>query len=251
MSSQDQVTRHHELGYWSWMDGSLKPMVTYKDGKAESVTVTPSFFAEYGWTAPEAYGRRSGWTYLESFKTALETRPRVIMLHQWNEYKGQNIGKGHGPNKDVFLDTYSVEFSDDLEPISPTAPGYRGTDPYGFYYMNLTRALMDIYRGDAKDVTLMAVNLADSTGNELKFEWTTIGVAPKSFTVKLDGKTLLENTNVLTCSIPRKEVKPGDHTLSVEANGAGTRYELSKFQYDGVSAKLMPLIVDKNFRISK
>jgi hypothetical protein len=117
--------------------------------------------------------------------------------------------------------------------------------------MNLTRAMMDIYRGDANDVTLMAVNLADSTGSELKFEWNTIGVAPKSFTVKLDGKTLLENTNVLTCSIPRNEIKPGDHTFSVEANGAGTRYELSKFQYDMVSAKLMPLIVDKTFRISK
>jgi hypothetical protein len=251
MSSQDQTTRHHELGYWSWMDGSLKPMVTYKDGKAESVTVTPSLFAEYGWTAPEAYGRRSGWTYLESFKTAIETRPRVIMLHQWNEYKGQKTGKGHGPNKDVFLDTYSVEFSDDLEPISPTAPGYRGVDPYGFYYLNLTRALMDIYRGDADDVTLLAVNVADSTGNDLKLEWTTIGVPPKSFTVQLDGKTFLKETTELACSISKAQLKPGVHAVSVEANGAGTRYELSKFQYDMVSDKPMPVVVEKTFRISK
>ena len=249
MSSQNQATRHHELGYWSWMDGSLKPMVTYKDGKAESVTVTPSFFAEYGWTAPEAYGRRSGWTYLESFKTALESRPRVIMLHQWNEYKGQKIGKGHGPDKDVFLDTYSVELSDDLEPVSPTAPGYRGVDPYGFYYLNLTRALMDIYRGDAADVTLLAVHVADSTGHDLKLEWTTIGVPPKSFTVKLDGKSFLDNTTELSCSIPRTKMTPGTHTVSVEANGAGTRYELSKFQYDDVSGTLMPVVVEKTFRI--
>ena len=48
MSSQNQTTRHHEKGYWSWMDGSLKPMVTYKDGVAESIVVTPAFFAEYG-----------------------------------------------------------------------------------------------------------------------------------------------------------------------------------------------------------
>ena len=167
MSSQNQVTRHHELGYWSWMEGSLEPMVTYRDGVAEVITVTPSFFAEYGWTAPEAYGRRGGWTYLESFKYALKSRPRVVMLHQWNEYRGQKIGDGRGPDGNVYTDTYSIELSDDLEPISPTVCGYRGTEPYGFYYLNLTRALMDIYRGQADDVTLLAVHIADSTGSEL------------------------------------------------------------------------------------
>jgi hypothetical protein len=246
MSSQNQTTRHHEFGYWSWMDGSLAPMVTYKDGKAESVVVTPSFFAEYGWTAPEAYGRRGGWTYLESFKTALEHRPAVIMLHQWNEYRGQAIGHGHGPNKDVFLDTYSVEFSDDLEPISPTAPGYRGVEPYGFYYLNLTRALMDIYRGDAKDVTLLAVNVADSTGNDLKLEWTTIGVAPESFTLNLDGEVILDRTQELAHSIPMNELASGEHVISVVANGVGTRYALSKYQYDLISDKLMPVVVERS-----
>ncbi len=42
---------------------------------------------------------------------------------------------------------------------------------------------------------------------------------------------------------------PGAHTVSVEANGAGTRYELSKFQYDDVSGKLMPVVVEKTFRV--
>jgi len=45
------VTRHHELGYWSWMDGQLETLVTYKDGKAEAITVTPAFFTPQGWTA--------------------------------------------------------------------------------------------------------------------------------------------------------------------------------------------------------
>ena len=247
MSSQNQTTRHHELGYWSWMDGSLKPMVTYRDGKAESVTVTPSFFAEYGWTAPEAYGRRSGWTYLESFKTALEHRPKVIMLHQWNEYQGQKKNHGHGPDKDVFLDTYSVEFSDDLEPISPTATGYRGIEPYGFFYLNMTRALMDIYRGDADDVTLLAVHVADSTGSDLKLEWTTIGVPPESFSVILDGKTLVEGTTDLIYSLSKEGLSTGEHIVSVSANGVGTRYGLSKMQYDVVSDELKPVLVEKTF----
>jgi len=58
MSSQNQITHHNRLGYWSWMDGSLKPVVTYCNGKPEAVTVTPSFFSRYGWTSSKAFGRR-------------------------------------------------------------------------------------------------------------------------------------------------------------------------------------------------
>jgi hypothetical protein len=98
-------------------------------------------------------------------------------------------------------------------------------------------------------VTLMAVHVADSTGNDLKLEWTTIGVPPKSFTVLLDGKSFLDNTKELSCSIPKSNMTPGVHKVSVEANGAGTRYELSKFQYDDVSGKLIPVVVEKTFRV--
>ena len=249
MSSQNQVTRHHELGHWSWMDGSLEPMVTYRDGQAEAITVTPSFFAEYGWTAPEAYGRRGGWTYLESFKYALQHRPRVIMLHQWNEYHGQKKGQGRGPDKNVYTDTYSVEFSDDLEPISPTTIGYRGLDPYGFYYLNMTRALMDIYRGEADDVTLLALHMANPTGNELKLAWTTLGAEPESFTVLLDGNVLVETTKDLVYSIPTQDLTPGDHKITVKANGVGTRYELSRTRYDEVLEELIPVEVEKTFNV--
>lgn len=246
MSSQNQTTRHHELGYWSWMDGCLKPLVTYKDGKAEVVTVTPSLFAHYGWKAPEAYGRRSGWTYLESFKTALEYRPSVIMLHQFNEYWGAENEKG----RTTYMDSYSVEYSDDIEPTSLTAPGYRGDKGgWGFFYLNMTRALMDIYRGKADDVTLLAVNLNDSTGTDLKLQWTTIGVEPKSFTVSLDGKTVIEETKDLECSIPVAGLSHGEHKVSVKANGAITRYELALTHFDEVLREPVPVIVEKVFQV--
>ncbi|MCP4310479.1 MAG: hypothetical protein GY790_04395, partial [Bacteroidetes bacterium] len=247
MSSQNQSTRHHEFGYWSWMDGSLKPMVTYRDGQAESVTVTPAFFAEWGWTAPEAYGRRGGWTYLESFKTALEERPQVVMLHQWNEYRGNAKGRGHGPDKDTYMDTYSVELSDDLEPISPTAPGYRGGESYGFHYLNLTRALMDIYRGAADDVTLLALHVADSTGAELALEWTTIGVEPESFSIRLDGQVIEEGYTGLEYALSTEELEAGEHLVSVQANGVGTRYELSRYKYDILPDELIPVVAETTF----
>lgn len=249
MSSQNQVTRHHELGYWSWMDGSLAPMVTYRDSVAEAITVTPSFFAEYGWTAPEAYGRRGGWTYLRSFSYALEYRPRVVMLHQWNEYQGQKEGQGRGPDRNVYTDTYSIEFSDDLEPISPAVAGYRGVAPYGYYYLNMTRAMMDIYRGAAEDVTLMAVNIADSTGGDLKLEWTTLGIPPESYTVWVDGDIILEETTEPGCSISVANLSPGRHVVAVRANGTGTRYALSLTQYDMITNDLMPVVVKKTFYV--
>ncbi len=72
VSSQNQITGHHELGYWSWMDGQLEPLVTYNKGKAEAITVTNAFFEPLGWTAPNTYGKRNGTTYIESFKYALK-----------------------------------------------------------------------------------------------------------------------------------------------------------------------------------
>lgn len=250
MSSQNQTTHHHELGYWSWMDGSLSPTVTYRDGKAESTTVTPAFFAEQGWKAPEAYGRRGGWTYLESFKTALEHRPRIVMLHQFNEYTGQGEGHGYGPDKSIYVDSYSNELSDDLEPVSLTAPGFRGDQGgWGYYYLNLTRALMDIYRGNADDVCLLAVHVADSSASVLKLEWTTIGVDPDSYTVALDGNHVVEETGDLSIAIPMKELSPGKHTVSVTANGVGSRYELSYTEFDLVKDELLPVVVEKTFYV--
>jgi hypothetical protein len=250
MSSQNQTTRHHEKGYWSWMDGSLKPMVTYRDGKAESVTVTPAFFAEYGWTAPEAYGRRGGWTYLESFNTALEHRPRVIMLHQFNEYTGQREGHGYGPDKNIYVDSYSVELSDDIEPVSLTTPGFRGDNGgWGYICLNMTQALIDIYRGKADDVTLLAVHVADSSSDVLKLEWTTAGIPPDSYAILLDGNTIVEETQEMEFSLSTTGLDPGLHTIGVEARGAGTRYELSPVRLDIPTEELMPVFVEKSFRV--
>jgi hypothetical protein len=250
ISSQNQTTRHHELGYWSWMDGSLNPIVTYKDRIPEAITITPALFAEYGWTAPEAYGRKNGWTYLESFKTALEYRPLVVMLHQFNEFTGQKEGHGYGSDNNIYLDSYSVEFSDDLEPVSLTAPGYRGDNGgWGYFYLNMTRALMDIYRGNADDVTLMAVNLSEKTDNELVLEWNTIGVVPDSYTIKINDDILVKDIFNLKYTLSLENYTPGKHTISVIANGVGTRYKLSPTELDVPSKELKPVVVTSSFII--
>ena len=70
------------------------------------------FFAGGGWLAPDAYGHRNGWTYVESFRGALEHRPRFIQLHQFNEFAGQPEGQGYGADHNTYVDSYSAELSD-------------------------------------------------------------------------------------------------------------------------------------------
>jgi hypothetical protein len=252
MSSQNDTTHHHELGHWSWMDGSLEPPVTYRDGIAEAVTVTPSFFSAYGWTDKAAQGRKGGATYLETFKVALEHRPRVVFLHQFNEYSGQAEGHGMGPNHDIYADTYNVEFSDDLEPVSLTAPGFRGDKGgWGFYYWNLTQALMALYRGEAQDTTLLAVSspLRDAVIGDrtLHVTWSTIGAPASHFSISIDHTCVQEHVTGNSLEISLPELTPGPHTLTVAAEGATTRYSLSWLELDTRLEVPIPVSVDVPF----
>ena len=82
---------------WSWMDGSIRQLVTYHDHAAEDTVVTPSCFADGGWLAKSATGRDHGAPYIQSWKVAFETRPKFIQIHQWNEFAGQKEGGGFRP----------------------------------------------------------------------------------------------------------------------------------------------------------
>ncbi len=268
VSSQNQATHHHELGYWSWMDGVIDPLVTYKDGVAEAVTVTPTFFNAQGWTGPLARGRRGGATYLETFKQALAHRPKVIFLHQFNEFTGQREGQGYGPDRSIYVDTYNVELSDDLEPVSITAPGYRGDGGWGFYYLNLTQALMDIYRRTGEpsgqmpvDTTLLAVSSplrgALVSGETLHVTWITLNVADGSADAKMQKVTLLVDDTLIaehvageSREISLEGLASGPHRLTVIVEGATTRYPLSWTELDTVLVDPIPVRVEVPFYIA-
>ncbi len=244
MSSQNQVTRHHELGYWSWMDGSLEPMVTYKDGKAEAITVTNAFFEPLGWTAPDTWGKRGGTTYIESFKFALKSRPQVIFLHQFNEFAGQPEGHGLGKNHEIYLDEHSMEFSDDFEPVSMTAAGLRDkTGGWGFYYLNMTKALMDIFNGKDMNSTVMAANVREKTDQSVKVVWSVIGREPANYTVSVGEKVLFKEMTGSSIDIPLKEFSKGKNTVTIVANGVNTRYKLSTTEMDEISDTPLPVEV--------
>ena len=227
-SAQHQSSHDNEGGFWSWMDGSLRQPVTYVEGKPEALTVSCGFFADGGWLAPTAYGHRNGWTYVESFRGALEHRPRVIQLHQFQEFAGQPEGQGYGPNHDSYVDSYSAELSDDIEPTSLTAPAYRGQGGWGYLSLNLTRALVDLYRQKTPMTTVVAIGsplrAATVTGNQLKVEWTALGRQPSGFTVLLNGKPVASHLQGTHATLDLRDVKAGPVALRVVAEGTKMRY---------------------------
>jgi hypothetical protein len=250
MSSQNQITHHHELGFWSWMDGQPEPLVTYKDGKPEAITVTPACFTPLGWTNPESYGRHNGTTYIESFNYAIKARPRVIFLHQFNEFAGQPAGHGLGENHNIYVDEYSIEYSDDFEPVSLTAAGFRDSSGgWGFYYLNLTRALMDVFRNKAKNSTVLAATIDEINKNSIKLLWSVAGVPAKSYTIKIDNKMVFEGVDVTGCEIPVEGLSKGIHTILLTANDAHTYYPLSKTEFDDVAANPLPSMVSLTVKL--
>jgi hypothetical protein len=250
MSSQNQVTRHHELGYWSWMDGQLEPLVTYKDGKPEAITVTPGFFDPLGWTSPNSLGKRGGTTYLESFKYAIQSKPRVVFLHQFNEFAGQAEGQGLGKNHDIYLDEHSMELSDDIEPVSLTAAGSRDkTGGWGFYYLNMTRALMDIYRNKDNKSTLLAAYTRQISPQTVKLNWSAAGVMPKSYTVAIGNRILHKDIPGMSCEIPIQELSKGNPAITVTANEVHTHYLLSVTEFDEISEKPLPVVVTVSVKL--
>ena len=250
MSSQNQLTRHNEFGYWSWMDGSLKPITTYRDGKAEAITVCTALFPEYGWKAEGAYGKRNGWTYLKSMQEAEKTKPAFIMLHQYNEYTGQAEGQGYGENKQIYVDIYSVDLSDEIEPVSLTAPGYRGDNGgWGFFYQNLTKAIIAIYNKKVSNATVLAVSKPEVEGDELIFEWTTIGEKPKSYNLFIDGKLIERELISEIYRVKKDKLSKGKHTIKIKANGVSTPFKLSKYKMDEILPFPISVIVEEEFTI--
>jgi hypothetical protein len=226
MSSQHQLCHHNENGYWTWMDGSLRQPVTLLQGKPEVVTVSAAFFDSGGWTGPTAHGRRGGWTYVESFKGALKSRPRFLQLHQFQEFAGAPEG-----SQPFYGDSYSVELSDDIEPVSLTTPAYRGDGGWGFHFLNLTRALVDLYRQKTPATTVLAIARPDRgstlNGDRVPVQWTWAGKTPRSFTIALNGTPVARGLSGAEATIDLGPLKDGPVVLRLTAEGTEARYPMS------------------------
>lgn len=104
MASQLQSTPDFaRRGIWSWMDGTMEPIITldpHNTSVSEAVTIAPAFFAGDGWlNKAVAAGRSGGLTLLLELANLLgETvgkgrpLPKFVNVCQWNEFAGQAVG---------------------------------------------------------------------------------------------------------------------------------------------------------------
>jgi hypothetical protein len=236
-SSQHQITRDNEHGYWSWMDGVPDLPVTLSEGRPEAMTPSVGFFGAGGWLGKEAYGRRNGWTLVETFQRAIQVKPRFLQIHQYQEFAGQPEGQGYGPNRDHYVDSYSPEFSDDVEPTSLTAPAYRGEGGWGFSTLNYMRALVDLYRQPKPETSVLAIGAplraSPVTGPSLAVEWTLAGRPAQRFVITVSGKGTDGKSRTITRTAPPTARKitidlsglsQGPVTVRVRAAGTRCRY---------------------------
>jgi hypothetical protein len=233
------------LDWWSWMDACIPPRVARFDSRAEAMTVTPAFFTGTGWLGPEAMGRRGGTTFVSELQAAIKIRPRFLFLHQWNEFAGSKVGGG--PNQDIFMDEYSAELSDDLEPASLAGLGYRPGKGWGFFYLNLARAMVQIYKGQAPESTVLTLESPRLTGTFLHIHWETLGKPPAGFNIEIDGAKVWQGPATGSCDLDASRLSPGPHSLTLRADGAVTRFPLASDAEDEPSAKTFPVLASAGF----
>ena len=220
-------------GYWSWMDGAIAPVPVFNHGKCEALTITPAFFSNGGWLRRSARGRLNGATYLREFHTALKYRPHFLTICQWNEFAGQLTGHSYNPGHHLYEDSYDPSLSNDIEPTSLTAYGYRGSGGWGFYYLNLTRACINLYRQKVPQTTILAID-SPHRGQVVKtpgitVRWACVGKAPTGFTLRLDGKVVARHIppSRRAYTVDLRGAAPGRNTLTLHADGAVSRFEIS------------------------
>jgi len=262
MGTQLQNNHGESCGMWSWMDGTIRQVVTRRDGKPEETVVAPACFRmdiakdgpTGGWRDPSATGRDHGAPYIESWKVAFENRPKFIQIHQWNEFAGQKDGEGGGPKHDFFGDEYNVEFSEDIEPTQTGAVSYRDRGGWGYYYLNLTKALISLYRGETPGITVMALSGPSAPAivkeNKLPLSWKTIGAAPTSFTLKLDDAPVASGIHGETYTLDLSGIAEGKHRVELVAEGAYTRFDLTSERLAEVSAEPLPVTSSIEFTFS-
>lgn len=268
MASQLQDNHSERCGFWSWMDGVIPQVLTERDGKAEEIVVTPSSFqlpGKGGWAAPSAIARDHGVPYLESWKAAFAARPKFIQVHQWNEFAGQEDGKGipidywgqesataKPPERsEVYGDEYNVQLSDDMEPTEMHGCTLRGCGGWGYYYYNLTRAIISLYRGATPDITVLALSGPSTpigpSVPTLQLHWTYLGKKPSSFSIALDGKIVAKSIQGDSYSLDISHVALGTHQVLLTAAGVHTQFSLDATHPAVLSAKPLPVQSEISF----
>ncbi len=265
MATQLQDNHAEQCGMWSWMDGVVPQIATRRQGVPEEIVVTPAAFRlpGKGWTDPSAIARDHGVPYLESWKAAFALKPKYIQVHQWNEFTGQE--NGHGipldywgvnpakpqPPSGVYADEYNLQLSDDIEPTDLHACAYRGCGGWGYYYYNLTRAIVSLYRGDTPEITVLAMSgptaPLPASARTVDLHWAFLGKAPSSFSIALDGKLIAASLQGSSYTLDLSHLQSGMHRVQLTAVGAQTLFPLDASRRTERSTRPLPVTSEVTF----
>jgi len=154
-----------------------------------------------------------------------------VLLHQWNEFTGAPNGS------EWYGDSYTVELSDDMEPVSLTADGYRGdSGGWGYYYLNLTRALVRLFHQQEPQDTVMAVyppnRDAEVTKDHINLRWAVAGKIPAGYKILLDENVVAEDVQGNAYKLDLSDMLNGAHTITMIAEGATTCFPISATEVD-------------------
>ena len=72
---------------------------------------------------------------------------------------------------------------------------------------------------------------------------------PENYTLSIDGTIVADSVTETGMSLPVEGLAAGEHTLTVTANGVGTRYALSPYEFDTPMTELKPVVIEKQFVI--
>jgi len=271
MATQLQAEHGERCGMWSWMDGVIPQVLTKRGDEAEEIVVTPASFQlpGNGWTARTAISRDHGVPYLESWKAAFKARPKFIQIHQWNEFSGQEDGKGISSDywapqpasstpakpSDIYYDEYNQQLSDDIEPTELHGCTLRGCGGWGYYYYNLTRAIASLYLGATPGITVLALSgpsaPVSSSRGVIHLHWAYLGKEPTSFSIALDGKAVASSLKGTEYALDISHISSGTHRVLLTAAGVYTRFSLDSASPTSESSQPLSVESEVNFEVRR
>jgi hypothetical protein len=111
--------------------------------------------------------------------------------------------------------------------------------------MNLTKALISLYRKETPDITVLALSgpalPAVVKDKHLHLSWNYLGASPLSYALKLDGQTVAENLHGSDFTLDLSKIAAGKHAVQLTANGAHTYFDLSPARLAARSSTPLPV----------
>jgi hypothetical protein len=131
---------------------------------------------------------------------------------------------------------------------------YRGRGGWGYYYLNLTKALISLYRGETPGITVMALSGPSSPAvvkeDKLPLSWTAVGAAPTGFTLKLDGALVASGVHTEDYTLDLSGIAAGEHRVELTADGAYTYFDLAPEHLTERSKERLPVTSSIEFTIA-